>query len=485
MAIQCGISALSHDASFSIIDDINGEILYASHSERFSRVKNDFYLSKSCVDIINSFMPETIVWYERPYLKKSRQLISGQWSDALSLSDIPSTYLKSIGIKSKKIEYVDHHLSHISAGFNTSSFDTACGVVIDAIGEWSTITIWKLGSIFEKVKEITYPSSLGLLYTAFTQRIGLKPNEEEYILMGMAAYGNPIYVDQILNDYIEVDDVFYTVKVNCHRGIGNYLPNANVEDLAASIQVVIELAVESILNVAKNITNECNLVYMGGVALNCVANKYAYKIFNDVWIMPNPGDSGSSLGSVSYFCNKKLLWDGPYLGYGIEGDYPIDDIADELLKNNICGVANGRAEFGPRALGNRSLLADPRGNKTKGNVNLIKKRESFRPFAPVIMEEHLHDYFDAPCDALPYMQLTVPCKYPNKYPAIVHHDGTSRVQTVNESQHKGLYNLLKIFYETTGCPMLLNTSLNIKGEPLVNNKIHAQEFETKYNIKVL
>lgn len=486
MAILCGITALSHDASFSIIDDSNGEILYATHTERFSRVKNDFYLNRDCVDIINTYEPETIVWYERPYLKKSRQLISGQWKECFSTTNIPKNYLKSIGISGKKMEYVDHHISHIAAGYNTSPFESACGIVIDAIGEWSTVTIWHiLGGKYTKIKEVLYPSSVGLLYTAFTQRVGLKPNEEEYILMGMAAYGNAIYINEILADFTEIQDGLYTVTVNCHNGIGNYLPNAKKEDIAASIQKVIEIIIQSIMKLAKTITNENNLVYMGGVALNCVANNIAYDFFDDVWIMPNPGDAGSSLGAVSYYSGKKLNWKSPYLGYNIEGEYPVDDILKELIDNSICGVANGRAEFGPRALGNRSLLADPRGEHTKNNVNLIKKRELFRPFAPVIMEEFLHEYFDSRVDSLPYMQLTVGCKYPDLFPAIVHKDGSSRVQTVNESQNAGLYNLLKKFYDTTGCPMLLNTSLNIKGEPLVNDKSHAQMFQSKYNTRVL
>ncbi len=174
----------------------------------------------------------------------------------------------------------------------------------------------------------------------------------------------------------------------------------------------------------------------------------------------------------------------PYLGHNIEGPYPAQKLLDELLTNKIVGVANGRAEFGPRALGNRSLLADPRGLEIKDKVNKIKRRQEFRPFAPVILEEEAHKYFDMPCKETPFMQYVVNCKEPDKYPAIIHKDGTSRVQTVTRQQHPGLYQLLVAWRDKTGCPMLLNTSLNIKGEPIVNTIEDARRFERKYNVLV-
>ena len=223
---------------------------------------------------------------------------------------------------------------------------------------------------------------------------------------------------------------------------------------------------------------------MGGCALNCVANNIALKYFDDVWIMPAPGDSGSSLGAILAETETHVNWRGPYLGHNIEGDYPVGKLMNELLQGNMVGVANGRAEFGPRALGNRSLLADPRGTKVKDQVNAIKRRQEFRPFAPVVMEEHAKDIFNMPVDKSPYMQYVIQCSKGTEYPAIIHKDGTSRVQTVNKNQHLGLYTLLNEFYKETGCPMLLNTSLNIKGYPMVNTRKDGTLFQNKYQVKV-
>jgi len=201
--------------------------------------------------------------------------------------------------------------------------------------------------------------------------------------------------------------------------------------------------------------------------------------------MPNPGDCGSSLGAAALGYRKQLNWKNAYLGYNISGPYPVDKLLNELSTNGIAGVANGRAEFGPRALGNRSLLADPRGNTIKDKVNEIKRRQKFRPFAPVILEEHAHRYFNMPnhWDNSRYMQVISPCRNPELFPAIVHHDGTSRVQTVPKDR-SGIRQLLEAWHKETGCPMLLNTSLNIRGEPMVNDRRDADRFELLYGVKV-
>jgi len=199
--------------------------------------------------------------------------------------------------------------------------------------------------------------------------------------------------------------------------------------------------------------------------------------------MPNPGDAGSAVGAVAAHWKQHIHWPGPYLGYDIEGEYPIEGLVKELKKNKIVGVANGKAEYGPRALGNRSLLADPRGSDIKDRVNEIKRRQKFRPFAPVILEEHAEQYFDGSVG--PYMQYTARCKDPDSYPAIVHADGTSRVQTVAKGDRSGIRLLLERWYKETSCPMLLNTSLNIKGKPMVNDLTDAAEFSKMYNVKVL
>jgi len=227
------------------------------------------------------------------------------------------------------------------------------------------------------------------------------------------------------------------------------------------------------------------MCYGGGVALNCVANSIiAEELYPSLWIIPNPGDAGSSLGCASAYLGEHVNWKNTFLGYNIKGRYPRKKVLNELLKGNIVGVASGRAEFGPRALGNRSLLADPRGNEIKDKVNRIKKRQEFRPFAPAVLEEHAHEIFDMPVQKSQYMQFVAKCKYPEKYPAICHIDNTSRIQTVSKQDNPNFYKLIKEFYKQTDCPMVLNTSLNIKGQPIVNNYLDAVEFSRKYNIKV-
>ncbi len=384
-----------------------------------------------------------------------------------------------------------HHRSHAAAGYFTSKFDNACVLVIDAIGEFETLTIWKgEGQKLKQVYTQKYPHSLGLWYSAMTHRCGLKPNEEEYILMGMSALGDPKRLfNDIENDFIRWScPQLFSLKENLHRGCRNWRPDLTSEqdiyDIAAGTQAVYEMVFDRLLHYAKFLTGSKNLVLMGGCALNCVANHRAYKFFKDVWIMPNPGDAGSSIGAVLSHWNKHIAWPGPLLGYKIKPVATNEEIVDYLLKHKICGLARGRAEFGPRALGNRSLIADPRGNDIKDRVNAIKKREEFRPFAPAILEELASEYFDIPegitCD---YMQMVYRCRYPELYPAIIHIDGTSRVQTIANDGSE-FRKLLELWYEKTGCPMLLNTSLNIKGQPIVNDIADSKEFEEKYNTKV-
>jgi carbamoyltransferase len=223
---------------------------------------------------------------------------------------------------------------------------------------------------------------------------------------------------------------------------------------------------------------------MGGCALNSSANTLLWNIFGDVWIMPNPGDAGSSLGAAAALYGKHIEWKGPYLGHDLGGEYPVNEIVTNLIRDKVVAVASGRAEYGPRALGNRSILADPRDLNIKDKVNLIKQRELFRPFAPVVMEEYADRWFDMDFDS-PYMQYTVKCLQPEKIPSVVHKDGTSRVQTVNRNQHPGLYKVLSNWYAITGVPILLNTSLNIKGQPLLNDKADILKWEKEYNFKII
>jgi carbamoyltransferase len=484
IVITWGISANSHDAALAVFTD-NG-LEFASHSERFSGVKNDAHLNDKLIEYAKQWgEPDEVIWYERPFVKTLRQLRAGQgWN--YNENNIRK-YLRSYGIRAP-IRYTDHHLSHAAAGYYTGPFTEACCVCIDSIGEFDTLTIWKADKEkgLRRVYSQQYPHSIGLWYSAITQRIGLKPQEDEYILMGMAAYGNPrrLYTEMYW-DFFDPKGDPPRFSQNLHRGCMNWRPDLNSEqdhfDIAAATQNLYENTFQGILNMARELVPSKNLVLMGGCALNCSANSLAYKFFDNVWIMPNPGDAGSAIGCVLAHKKEFMPMSHMYTGYNIEGDYPVEEVLDELLTTGICGVANGRAEFGPRAFGHRSLLADPRGTDIKDRVNEIKRRQKFRPFAPAVLEEHASTYFDGPTG--PFMQYTATCKDPG-LPAIVHGDGTSRVQTVSSNQSVGFRKLLERWYEETGCPMLLNTSLNIKGKPIVNTVEDAVEFEQHYGVKV-
>jgi carbamoyltransferase len=449
-----GISEGFHDAGACLIED--GEILSATHAERYSRKKNDRWLHQS--QMVDA---DVVAFYEKPWLKRTRQLFAGQgWKKSRSEYDV-SFY---------------HHQSHAAAGFYTSPFDECNILVIDSIGEWDTVSIWKgwvekgpLGRQvpkMKKIKSMKYPFSYGLFYSAITQRIGLKPNEDEYITMGMAAYGEPIHVS----------DLRQYMYSNCHKGIGPVLPNAKNEDIAASAQNMIE---NEVLNLVRSYCKHDNLVFMGGVALNCVANSRVARLGKNMWIMPNPGDCGSSLGAAALAYGKKLNWKGPYLGTNIKQEINPKDVVEHLLSYSYCGIANGRSEFGPRALGNRSLIADPR-RDIKDTVNQIKRRQLFRPFAPAILEEYANEYFEGPMNE--YMQFVANAKH--DYSSVTHVDGTARVQVVRKDCQSILRTILEEWYEQTQCPILLNTSLNIKGQPMVDTWSDAEDFTKEYNVKV-
>ena len=353
------------------------EILWAAHSERYSKVKNDHFLNWKIVNEAMTYGPfDKVVYYERPWLKKTRQLYAGQFGTALSYTEMPQWHLDHFGIKID--QYVKHHDSHAAAGYFTSPFkeEGATILTVDAIGEWETVSISTADKVWIDRKEtINYPHSVGILYSAFTHRCGLKPAEEEYILMGMAAYGTPKYKDDIYEDFVHQSP--FKMKKNLHRGLSDWHPEADVMDIAASIQAVIEEILADLFLRASKYGSK-NLVYAGGVALNCAANRTLANLglFDNIWIIPNPGDSGSSLGCIAASEKIHLNWKSPFLGHNIEGEYPVDAIIKELTENKMVGVASGRAEFGPRALGNRSLLADPRGEEIKDLVNGIKRDRS-------------------------------------------------------------------------------------------------------------
>ncbi len=483
--VTFGISANEHDAALAVIK--GSEILFASHAERYSRKKNDPHLNEDILrDALLHGEPQQIVWYERPLLKRTRKLWAGQY-DAVRRTD-GAAYLRRFGLNAP-VAYVGHHRAHAAASFFTSPFDEAAVAVVDAIGEWTTISVWEgRGRTLRCIWRQRYPHSLGLLYSAFTQRCGFKPNEEEYILMGMAAYGEPRYADLIRSDFL-AQSVTPNLKLaqNVHRGIRRWRPEiTEATDLAASIQLVTEEYLCTLVRWIAKKSGLRNLALGGGVALNCVANSKIARdgAFDNIWIFPNPGDAGSSIGAVAAYRGERINWQHAYLGYAIERSFDLDGALASLLRGEVIGIATGRAEFGPRALGNRSLVCDPRGPEVKDRVNKIKRREPFRPFAPAIMVEHAHTYFDLPVPFSPYMQFVAPVRAPDLFPAIAHIDNSARVQTVSKEQNPTFYALLECFYMRTGCPMLLNTSLNIKGEPLVNTWRDAERFSDLHSVSI-
>tara|TARA_Y100001973_G_C5198906_1_gene336239 strand:- start:80 stop:1450 length:1371 start_codon:yes stop_codon:yes gene_type:complete len=449
--IVAGFSHGFHNAAWAKVQ--GDRILFAQETERVSRKKFDAELG---------FIPLTIdadvhVFYENIYKKNDRRI-------SFSQPPAQTKYLHQYSYMRK------HHESHAASAYYTAPFseDVVC-VVIDAIGEWDTCSIWRVNDgILEKVWSKKYPFSLGLFYSAITKRVGLQPNCDEYITMGMAAYGEPC-VDMLwcFND-----------DVNLHKGFTlEAFKGETPEDIAASAQMHLETEIIKIMAIAS--TYGKNLCYAGGVALNCVANSKFAHMFDRVWIFPNPGDAGASLGCALAHNKRQVEFKDTFLGTMIDRRLNPREVVDHLLKHKVVGVANGRAEFGPRALGNRSLLGDPRYN-IKNTVNKIKRRQKFRPFAPAILAEYYDEYFEG--FANEYMQFVSWAKH--DYKSVTHVDGSSRVQLVYPNDDCRLRLILEEFFSRTGVPMLLNTSLNIKGEPMVDTWEHALEFEKKYGVRV-
>ena len=572
MASILGISAFYHDSAASILKD--GKIIAAAQEERFTRKKNDPSYPYNAIDFVLGYANldlnevDQIVFFEKPFLKFERILetyVAFAPKGFLSFSKAMPLWIKEKlfqknylfnKLKShdkkfksdKNIFFSEHHLSHAASAFFPSPFEEAVILTADGVGEWATTTI-ALGKSnkLEIKKEIHFPHSLGLLYSAFTYYTGFEVNSGEYKLMGLAPYGKPIYEDKIkqLVDIKEdgsfrLDQKYFnyttglTMTNNKFDNLFGQKPrNPNSEkinqfhmDIAASIQKVTE---EIIIKLAKAIRQEYNiknLCLAGGVALNCVANGKILneKIFDNIWIQPAAGDAGGSLGAALALWhienNKKRevnsndTMKGSYLGTEFSQQdierilkslganfetLKYEDIinkASEYLSNEkIIGWFQGRMEFGPRALGNRSILADPRSNTMQKNLNLkIKYRESFRPFAPSILRADLTKWFNMDVDS-PYMSLVSSIITEKKIemtnqekklfgierlnikrsqiPAVTHVDYSARIQTVDEDTNKIYYDLISKFKEKTGCPVILNTSFNVKDEPIVNSPTDA------------
>jgi carbamoyltransferase len=469
-----GFSEGFHDAAVAVLD--GDEILFASHSERFSRKKNDKHVSKELVDHVSKHLsglktPE-IAFYERPIIKRTRQAYAGQYKEAFGFRTLAFT----------PTAYFSHHLSHAAVAFQCSPFKTASAIIIDAIGEWDTVSTWDCCYVdgkaeYTKKGSVRYPTSLGLFYSAVTDRIGLKPNEEEYITMGMAAYGK---TNSKL--YGKLRDLL--ANTNLHRGMKGELLEYEDEDIAYNAQILTQNIIKSFIN--KQPRNK-PLVYGGGVALNSVANGMLFKGRRH-FIFPNPGDAGSALGAAALVNRQKIKWDHSFHGYDLPllTQQQVKEVVEALVAGEAVGVAAGKAEYGPRALGNRSLLCDPRTSANKDKVNEVKKRQKFRPFAPSILTERAQKHFRTMKNCnYDYMQYVVKCTDSN-FLATMHVDSTARVHTVSRqsSEVSSLRDILECWFDKTHCPTLLNTSLNIKGQPMVNNIQDAVDFEKTYGVKV-
>ena len=487
-----GVSRGFHDAGLALVDG-EGRILSASHAERYSGVKNDselhdeqlketFFDVPSC-DVYHNLR---VNYYEHTARKNLRRIRAAQ---------IP----RGVGPLKKQLAWHcnskhpmkswEHHLSHAACAFQTSPYDKSTILVVDAIGEWDTTSIWSAwydaagDAQYKKLWSQKYPHSIGLFYTAFTQRIGLRPLEDEYVLMGMSSfeeYNNPVVVEDMEGDF--VDDYFSVrFKRNLHRGVGGWGKEYTDGELAFGAQRVTEHFLANLWHRCREFDNTGNLCYAGGVALNCVANQGMHTYFDNVWIPPNPGDAGAALGAAALGYGKKLQWRDPYLGTDL-GELHPNQVVDALLANGVVGVAAGRAEWGPRALGNRSLLGDPRLPNLKDRVNEIKKRQKFRPFSPAIMSEAVKAFTGEERN-FDYMQYAV--ETTGIHDAVQHVDGTSRIQSVKPDCRSQLRQILEAWYERTGVPYLLNTSLNIRGKPMVNSRADAEDFTQEYGVSVI
>ncbi len=539
-----GISCYYHDSSAALIKD--GEIVAAVQEERLSRKKHDTSFPEKAVEYCLKSQGITIKeidyigFYEKPFLKFERVLSQHLQSFPLSykifLSSIPSWFNEKLRVTKaikKKLKYkkpilfIEHHLAHAASTFLVSPYKKAAILTVDGVGEWTTTTYGiGEGNDIKLLKEIKFPSSLGLLYSTITAYLGFSVNNSEYKVMGLSPYGNMnrktnIYYKKLKNVIDIKEDGSYRLDMSYFTyHYANKMPSKKLcalldgpirkeeseliqrhKDIAAAVQLITEEVLIKILNHLHKISQCDNLVFAGGVALNSVANGKILRNtpFKNIWIQPDPGDGGTSIGVAAYIYHtilnnpRKKYLETAYLGPEfsnkeikefldknkikyhefISPKELVEKTAKLIFDNNVIGWFQGKMEWGPRALGSRSILSNARNPKMQEILNLkVKHREKFRPFAPVVCEDDALKYFD--CDKpipLPtdFMLMVYPVRpeWRSKIPAVTHVDGSGRLQTVRKSQNPFYYNLLKQFGKLSGIPILINTSFNIRGEPIV------------------
>jgi len=546
-----GISCYYHDAAAALLKD--GAIIAAAQEERFTRIRHDQDFPAQAIKYclkeagITIDQVDYIGFYDKPLIKFERilQTYVATWPRSFP-SFIKSTPLwlnKKLWIPSmikKELDYdgevmmIEHHLSHAASSYLVSPYKDSAIVTVDGVGEWATSTICHgVGNDINILKEIRFPHSLGLLYSAYTYYLGFKVNSAEYKVMGLAPYGEPKYVDKVMETISYNDDGSFKMNMKYFSyDYGLRMTNKNFEvlfgqktrepestleqfhkDVAMSVQVVTEEIVLRMVRHAHELTGSKNLCMAGGVALNCVANGRVVKEtpYKDVFIQPAAGDAGGAVGVATYLYHtvlgneRKWQWEHAYLGpeyktdeirkfldeNGIvykefDEDGMLDATVQALVDQKTIGWFQGRMEFGPRALGARSIIADARNPENKTVVNLkIKFRESFRPFAPTVLEEKCSEWFELDIPS-PYMLLVADVREGKRtIPAVTHVDQSARIQTVNEKEHKRYYHLIKRFDEKTGCPLIINTSFNVRGEPIVCKPDEAYTCFMRTNMDVL
>ncbi len=496
-----GYSEFYHDSGLAIINE-DGVVDFATHGERYSKKKNDPNIPDALWDMIRA--DDHVSFYEDHVIKfdmrggieaTGRSVENIQASESFEKFPYPeaSTY----------DAHHQHHESHCAAAFYTRPWDSKDDTVlvsIDGVGELQTAVIYD--SDFKLIKEWHYPKSVGLVYTLTTKFLGLRPLEDEYVVMGLSAYHDTCpeskaITDWLISWYNDLEDIAPEVEMGIAVGGAESEREQDrlrfrkefkkrilsVEDKVAAraTQDFADYAIMGIMGTARQYGKK--LCYSGGCAQNVVINSRLFELFDEVHIACSPTDAGSGLGTAARSWAKatgkdKLVW-SPYCGYDIERPVNPSEIVDHLLSHKVCGIANGKAEFGPRALGNRSLIADVRYD-VQDTVNGIKRRQKYRPFAPAVLEEYAEEYFSGPMND--HMQFT--SKALHDYAPVTHVDGTARVQIVKKDCESIFRKVIEEYHDRTGVPMLLNTSLNIRGRPMVNDEHDAELWEQKYGVKV-